>query len=387
MLKIAIVGCGKIADQHVQAIHRIPDCQIVAVCDRELLMAKQLGERFGVSERFSDLTEMLRATTPDVVHITTPPRSHFSLGKQCLEFGSHVYLEKPFTVTADEAKSLIQLADRRDLKITAGHNLQFTPEMLKMRQLVQQGFLGGKPVHLESYFSYDLGDANYAGPLLGNRMHWVRQLPGQLLHNVISHGIAKLAEFLDDDLAEIVAQAEQSPQLRSLGGEEVRDELRVLIRDQSGTTAFFTFSTQIKPALNELRIFGPANSIVVDHTSGSLIRSKNHSYKSYLTYFVPPHQSAREHLRNAGANVANFLRRRLYQDFGMKELIERFYNSIHLGGPPPIPYREIILTARIMDEIFAQIYPGRGQKAEVRDQRPDVRSQLAVQSAGIPTAR
>ena len=42
----------------------------------------------------------------------------------------------------------------------------------------------------------------------------------------------------------------------------------------------------------------------------------------------------------------------------MKELIERFYNSIRSGSPPPIPYREIILTARIMDEIFVQIYPG-----------------------------
>jgi predicted dehydrogenase len=361
---VALIGCGKIADQHVSAIGRIPDCKIVSLCDRELLMAKQLGERFGVSECFSDLTEMLRATTPDVVHITTPPQSHFSLAEQCLEFGSHVYLEKPFTVTADEAESLIQLADRRDLKITAGHNLQFTREMLKMRRLVQQGFLGGKPVHLESIFSYDLGDKDYVGSFLGSRQHWVRQLPGQLLHNLISHGLAKLVEFLDDDLAEIVARADQSPRLRSLGGEEVRDELRVLIRDQSGTTASFCFSTQIKPALNELRIFGRANSIVVDNVSGSLIRSKNRSYKSYLTYFVPPLQNAREHLGNAASNITNFLRRRLYQDFGMKELIERFYNSIRSRGAPPIPYREIILTARIMDEIFAQIYPAQEQAVD-----------------------
>jgi len=57
--------------------------------------------------------------------------------------------------------------------------------------------------------------------------------------------------------------------------------------------------------------------------------------------------------------MVNFLRRRLYQDFGMKEQIERFDNSIRTGSAPPIPYREIILTARIMDEIFAQIYPTR----------------------------
>src|ERR1700730_10352478 len=210
MLRIAIVGCGKIADQHVQAIRRIPDCAIVALCDRELLMAKQLGERVEITACYSDLQEMLRTIRPDVVHITTPPQSHFQLAKRCLEFGCHVYLEKPFTVTADEAESLIQFADRKNLDITAGHNLQFTLEMMEMRQLVEQGFLGGKPIHVESYFSYDLGDRSYAGALLGNREHWVRQLPGQLLHNIISHGIAKVAEFLNDELTEIVATADQS---------------------------------------------------------------------------------------------------------------------------------------------------------------------------------
>ena len=147
MLKIGIVGCGKIADQHVDAIHRISDCEVVALCDREPLMAKQLGERFGISACFSELSEMLKVARLDVVHITTPPQSHYSLAKQCLESGSHVYLEKPFTITAGEAESLIRIAERCDLKITAGHNLQFTPETLEMRQLLSEGFLGGKPVH------------------------------------------------------------------------------------------------------------------------------------------------------------------------------------------------------------------------------------------------
>ncbi len=361
MLRIAIIGCGKVADQHVQAIRRIGDCVIVAVCDRELLMAKQLGERFGVSGCFSDLEEMLQATSPDVVHITTPPQSHFSLAKQCLQSGSHVYLEKPFTITAEEAESLIELAESRGLKITVGHNYLFTLEMLEMRRLTREGFLGGKPTHLESYWSYDLADISYVGPVLGNRSHWVRQLPGQLFHNIISHGIAKLAEFLDDDLIEIVAEAHQSQHLRSLGGAEVLDELRVFIRDQHNTTAWFCFSTQIK-GLNQLRLYGPAGSLLADIITGSLIRNKNRSYKSYLTYFVPPLQAAREHLRNVRLNMIDFFRRRLYQDFGMKELIERFYNSIREGGEPPIPYREIVLTAQIMDEIFAQIYGGKAKK-------------------------
>jgi len=363
MLRVAIIGCGKIADQHLLAIDRIPDCKVIAACDRELLMADQLAERFGVASCFSDAREMLTTARPDVVHVTTPPQSHFALGKQCLERGSHLYLEKPFTVTADEAEFLIGLATQNGLKITAGHNYQFTPPMLEMRRLTKEGFLGGEPVHLESYWSYDLSDLTYVGPMLGNRQHWVRQLPGQLLHNVISHGIAKLAEFLDE-VVEVNAWAEQSSQLRQLGGQEVLDELRVMIRDKKGTTAFFCFSSQLRPGLNLLRVYGPENSLVADILTGSLIRSRNRSFKSYLTYFLPPLLNAQEHLKAACANITNFVRQRLYQDFGMKELIERFYDTIRSGAPPPIRHREIILTARIMDEIFAQIYPNRLQSPE-----------------------
>jgi predicted dehydrogenase len=108
-------------------------------------MAKQLGERFGVSGCFSDLEEMLQATSPDVVHITTPPQSHFSLAKQCLQSGSHVYLEKPFTITAEEAESLIELAESRGLKITVGHNYLFS-RCLKCAGSRERDFLAGSPL-------------------------------------------------------------------------------------------------------------------------------------------------------------------------------------------------------------------------------------------------
>jgi predicted dehydrogenase len=331
------------------------------------MMAKQLGERFGISMCFSELAEMLKAACPDVVHLTTPPQSHYSLAKQCLECGSHVYLEKPFTITAAEAESLVELAENCGFKVTVGHNYLFTLEMLEMRRLVKKGFLGGKPVHLESHWSYDLGDLRYASAFLSNRAHWVRQLPGQLFHNLISHGIAKLAEFLDE-VVEIIATAYLSDHLRSLGVEDVLDELRVSLRDNHGTTAFFCFSTQVK-GLNLLRAYGPSGSITANIITGSLIRNPSRSYKSYLTYFIPPLRNASEHFGNARRNIANFLRRRLYQDFGMKELIERFYDSIRLGKPVPIPYREIILIAKIMDEIFAQVYPGGSQASELSNQR------------------
>src|SRR5262249_42950807 len=152
MLKVAIIGCGKIADSHALQIQRISGCRIVAVCDREPLMAQQLFERFPVDRYYTDARQMLQEAKPDVVHITTPPQSHFSRATMCLENGCHVYVEKPFTVNEAEAQSLIDLAERKGLKITAGHDDQFRHAARRMRTLIASGYLGGRPVHMESYY-------------------------------------------------------------------------------------------------------------------------------------------------------------------------------------------------------------------------------------------
>jgi len=159
MLKVAIVGCGKIADAHASQIQRIGGAGIVAVCDTEPLMAKQLAERFQVPKQYGDLGEMLRGSRPDVVHLTTPPESHFKLTAMCLEQGCHVYVEKPFTLNYATAQQLIAMAEEKGLKVTAGHDAQFGHAARRMRELVQNGYLGGDPVHLESYYCYELGDS------------------------------------------------------------------------------------------------------------------------------------------------------------------------------------------------------------------------------------
>ena len=81
MLKVAIAGCGKIADAHAAQIQRIPGCKTVGVCDREPLMARQLADRFLIKDCYTDLRTLLAEAQPDVVHITTPPESHFDLAK------------------------------------------------------------------------------------------------------------------------------------------------------------------------------------------------------------------------------------------------------------------------------------------------------------------
>ena len=361
MLKVAIVGCGKIADSHASQIRRIEGCEIVGVCDREPLMAKQLCERFPVRAYFTDLTELVEKARPDVVHITTPAESHFDVAKFCLEHRCHVYVEKPFTLYAEQAQHLVDLAERQGVKLTVGHNDQFSHVARRMRALVQSGYLGGPAVHLESYYSYDLGDPSYAHALFGDKNHWVRRLPGKLLQNVISHGVARIAEFLTSDAPDVIAHGFVSPLLKRVGETEIVDELRVIISEEAGTTAYFTFSSQIRPAIHELRVYGPKNGLVLDQDHEILIKLRGQKFKSYADHFIPPVLFAKQHLGNFFNNARLFLGSDFHMDSGMKYLIEAFYRSIRDDAPLPIPYREILLTARIMDAIFEQMSTRRSQ--------------------------
>ena len=355
MLKVAIVGCGKIADSHASQVLRIGGCEIVGVCDREPLMARQLYERFPVKSHFGNLQELLREARPDVVHITTPPESHFSIAKLCLESGCHVYVEKPFTLYEADARALIDLAVAKNLKITAGHDDQFSHVARRMRALIQGGFLGGTPVHMESYYCYELGNSAYANALLGDKSHWVRRLPGKLLQNIISHGIARIAEYMTTDSPRVIVQGFISSRLREMGETEIIDELRVIISEDGGPTAYFTFSSQMRPSLHQFRIYGPKNGLILDQDQETLVRLRGTTLKSYLEKFGAPLIFAKQYCGNVVVNLGTFMKKDFHMKSGMKHLIEKFYRSIELDLPLPIPYREILLTARIMDEVFTQL--------------------------------
>ena len=354
VLKVAIIGCGKIADSHAAQVQRVKDCEIVGVCDREELLAQQLADRFRVNRWFTDAARLLDECCPDVVHVATPPQSHCSLGKQCLDAGCHVYIEKPFTIDTAEADELIAFATAKGRLLTAGHNAQFTPAARRMRQLIHDGYLGGEPVHMESTWCYDLGDQNYAKAVLGDKQHWLRRMPGKLLQNIISHGVARIAEFLSSDSPEVTVRGFVSPMLKRIGEHEITDELRAIIVDRD-RTAYFTFSSQMRPSQHDFRIFGPRNGLVLDDDQQTVIKLSGSRHKSYAEHFIPPLSMAKQYAANWWHNAGLFLRNDFHHDSSKKHFFELFYDAIRGNLPPPLPYREIRLTSWIMDEIFRKL--------------------------------
>jgi predicted dehydrogenase len=218
---------------------------------------------------------------------------------------------------------------------------------------------------MESYYCYELGGSAYSGALLRDKRHWVRRLPGKLLHNLISHGIARIAEFLTGDSLEVIAYGFTGPALKGLGESEIIDELRVIICEQGRTTAYFTFSSQMRPALHQFRIYGDKNGLILDQDQETLIKLRGKRYVSYAEKFIPPVSFARQYVGNLATNARSFLARDFHMKSGMKYLIESFYRSILEGAPDPIPVSEILLTTRIMETIFAQVDAQQQQHVDI----------------------
>jgi predicted dehydrogenase len=363
-LKAAIVGCGKIAEAHAEVINNTPEAVLVATCDREILMARQLAERYGAKNYYNDLSLMLSEAKPDVVHITTPPQSHYEIARTCLEAGCHVIVEKPFTINTYEAEKLIALAISRKLKITSGTDEQFSPVALEMRKLVNDGWLGGKPVHMDVYYCYDLGDERYARVFIKDKSHWLWNLPGQLIQNIIPHAIIKVAEFLEGTQISVIARGFTSDFVKKIGETHLRDELRAILIDEKQTTAYLTFSTQVRPPVRQFMILGPKNGLLVDQDHQALIKIPGQTYKSYLEKTWPLYQLSRQYRKNLVKNIELFLRKQFQMKRGLYNLVQLFYKSIETDTPPPIPYDQIILSSRIMDSIISQIYPNSEGRSE-----------------------
>ena len=117
-ISIAIVGLGDAARQHLRAWRKLNNIIIAAVCDSNKLKAEETARAWGVAAYSDDLGEILRKQSLSVVDICTPPLTHCSLIRQALEVGCHVIVEKPLTMTSDEAKMIMSAQRGSKAKVT-----------------------------------------------------------------------------------------------------------------------------------------------------------------------------------------------------------------------------------------------------------------------------
>jgi predicted dehydrogenase len=343
-LRVALVGCGQIADAHLQEIQRIASADLVAVCDRHLDLAQQAAARFKVPGAFADFDHMLAKARPDVVHITTPPQTHHPLALRALAAGLHVYLEKPFTIDVSEADHLLAVAEAKNRLVCVGHDQLFDPAWEQCRQLYRSGALG-QVVHVDSVLAYDL-EGPFGKVVSSEADHWVRHLPGGLFHNTISHALYKITEFLADAQPRIWATWFSRSERQRF-----QTELRVSFQGVEAT-ATLLFTSSVRPPQGVTRIYGTRQCIEVD-LDGRLVRCRQPpALRGPLVKLEIPWKHLCEASRSFGRNLLRFGRGDLQYFAGMNRLFTLFYRAILQRGQPPIPYAEIRRVTAIMDQIF-----------------------------------
>jgi predicted dehydrogenase len=354
MLSIGIVGCGKIADGHIEEIQKLGCAQVLAVCDLEPVLAEQLAVRYSVPHRYTDFDRMLSEHRLDVIHIATPPHSHLALARKATEAGCHVFLEKPLALNAIDGRRIIECLQQTGRKMTINYWYNFESPALALKELVAKGDLGD-PVHIESYYGYDLA-GGFGQAFLSDDRHWVHQLPGKLFQNIIDHAINKVTPFLPNEPVEIIARAYRQPHFNDDRTDGLLDELRVMLLGRS-MSAYITFCSHARPVGQFMRVHGTKNTAHIDYTFRSVSVQEGQTIPSAFGRLLPPFKSSWQSLRQAAHNVREFGGSRFHFFAGMNRLLSLFYESILHDTQVPIPYQEILRVSQIIDEISAQVYP------------------------------
>jgi predicted dehydrogenase len=352
-LKVAVVGCGKAADHHVSGLKGLDTAQIVAVCDLELTMAEQLAARHGLAvNRYAAFDKLLAVERPDVVHIATPPLSHFSLGKAALNAGCHVVIEKPLALDSPQAAQLIALAESQTRKLTVGYTYYFDPAAIALRRLVQRNVLG-EIVHVESLLGYEL-NGPFGSSVLSDPNHWVHRLPGKLLQNVLDHLLNKITEFLTEEKLCVHAHAWQKSGASLRLAYDLPDELRVMVTGK-GRSAYATFSSHARPVRHVLRCYGTKQSAQLDFDNSTITLSRESTLPGVLGRLASPFSDACQHFQAGSSNVLRFARSRYHFFEGFNHLLSEFYQSIVNDMPVPISYHEIMRVSALVDEVICQL--------------------------------
>ena len=111
-MKIGIIGCGLNSDKHMCFAKDYPGAKIVGLVDKNRGRAEECAKRHRIRAIFPNIEALVKKTNPDVLHILTPPKTHYSVTQEAIKADCHTLVEKPFTLNTEEAKHLYSLADK-----------------------------------------------------------------------------------------------------------------------------------------------------------------------------------------------------------------------------------------------------------------------------------
>lgn len=237
MLKVALVGCGRIAKRHSELLGngQIEGASLVSVCDIVAGKAEAVAASFGVPW-FTDMHEMMEKTKPDVVVILTESGLHAEHAIALAPYGKHIIVEKPMALTLDDADDMIRACDEYGVRLFVVKQNRFNVPIVKLREALEDGRFGRLTLGTvrvrwcrpQSYYDQDAWRGTWA-------------LDGGVLTNQASHHV-DLLEWMMGDVESVFAKA-----TTALADIETEDTAVVILKFRSGAVGVIEATTAARP--------------------------------------------------------------------------------------------------------------------------------------------
>lgn len=263
-MKYALIGCGRIAVNHMKAAIN-NELEIVAVCDvleekMEELLAKYGLEKDELIKRYTDYKKMVEELQPELVSIATESGIHAEIALYCIEKGVNLIIEKPMAMSIEDANKIIDLAEQKNVKVSACHQNRFNVAIQKLRKAVESGRFG-KLSHGSIHVRWNRNAGYYEqAPWRGT---WEQD--GGALMNQCIHGIDLLRWMMGDEIEEIYGATRQ--QFHDYL--EAEDVGMAVIKFKNGAIGTIEGTTNVFPKNLEetLYIFGENGTVKIGGTS------------------------------------------------------------------------------------------------------------------------
>ncbi len=339
-MKAALIGAGQIARQHLACLETLPGVELAAICDLSPATAEAAAERCGIPAWFTDHRAMLEMVRPDVVHITTPPTSHFGLAMDALTAGAHVIVEKPATSTYEELETLIRRAEEAGRHLVEDYNYLFNHASVEILRRIESGELGAV-THVEVLVCLDiLGPDGFADP---NSPHPALTLAGGAIADFLPH-LASLAHlFVGPHRSAQTVWAKRKPSPLPF------DEFRAVLDAERGTAAL-GFSASSQPDAFWLRVYGERMQATANLWETRLTFDGPRNVPKPLRPFFSALEEGRTIRRAALATLLRkFKGPGAYE--GLWELLARTYRALADGSAPPVAARHVLEVNRMVEAL------------------------------------
>ena len=263
-MKYALIGCGRIAVNHMKAAIN-NELEIVAVCDvleekMEELLAKYGLEKDESIKRYTDYKKMVEELQPELASIATESGLHAEIALYCIEKGVNLIIEKPMAMSIEDANKIIDLAEKKNVKVSACHQNRFNVAIQKLRKAVESGRFG-KLSHGSIHVRWNRNAGYYEQATW--RGTWEQD--GGALMNQCIHGIDLLRWMMGDEIEEIYGATRQ--QFHDYL--EAEDVGMAVIKFKNGAIGTIEGTTNVFPKNLEetLYIFGENGTVKIGGTS------------------------------------------------------------------------------------------------------------------------